>query len=165
MSPYPFVIFGFYAAQSTTDLLETDHPVIVDHISALCVSIECGSGGQSDPEEGAVSGVQTIAALPWEEVLEICAAQNRFTQLQLQFSHRDHLIEFMDVCRAAFTKLDGRIRLFHRMGRLSNYDWCFVDYESLAELGGMPGFLLCGLIPTKSSDDRCTATWILVVKT
>lgn len=68
-------------------------------------------------------------AYPWEEIVELCAAQEGFMQLQLEFGSRDHLVRFMEARRVALAKLAGRVSLFYaKEGEIHA-----ADFETLAE--------------------------------
>ncbi len=106
--------------------------VVIGKISVLCAYIS--SSRQSSTADDLPTGaMQYIMACPWEQIVELCAAQERFMRLQLEFDNHDDLLQFMDARRIALEKLDGRIALFYRAK--DAFGVHAADFETLADLG------------------------------
>ncbi|KAI0798465.1 hypothetical protein BC629DRAFT_1438918 [Irpex lacteus] len=80
-----------------------------------------------------VGAMQYIMVYPWEHIAELCAAQEGFMRLQLEFDCHDRLLQFMEARRINLKKLDGRIALFYRAE--GEFEVHAADFETLVDLG------------------------------
>ncbi len=135
------VSFQLYTSLSVEDLADGDGAIAVDKICAICVFID-PSGKEYYPAESPSNKMQPIIAYPWEEIVRICTLQNGFVRLQLEFRHRNDLVELMEAHLSSFAQLSGRIGLFYGVGQYGAMH--AVDPETLVDLSskGTP-VLLC----------------------
>ncbi|KAI0798626.1 hypothetical protein BC629DRAFT_236212 [Irpex lacteus] len=118
--------FTFYSSQLPPDFSQV---MTVDSFCVISVEIDI----QKPPEEGTSStGMQYVMACPWEEIVDICAAQEGFIRLQLGFGSHAHLAEFMEAKRTTLGKLDSHISVFFRT---EDYKTRAADFKTLADLG------------------------------
>ncbi len=124
--------FRFYSSQLPPDFSQV---MTVDSFCVISVEIEI----QKPTEEGTSStGMQYVMACPWEEIVDICAAQEGFIRLQLGFGSHAHLAEFMEAKRTTLGKLDSRISVFFRT---EDYKTRAADFKTSADLGGKSALL------------------------
>lgn len=130
------LILRFYHADVVGPGRTGSSPILtVEHISILCVHVYAGfSEIPSAAGDSPTGGMQNVIAYPWEDIVGICAGQERFMRLQLRFRSHVHLAQFMQAQRATLSKLNGRIGLFYYQSKSR----CTVaaDFETLRELPG-----------------------------
>ncbi len=113
---------AFYGSQMAIPATDDGNSLAVDCISVLCIRIK------QRESNGTLN-----QSYPWAEVAGLCAAQEGFIRMQLQFESHECLVEFMEAQRAALGKLHGRITLFYYA---KDGNFRAADLETLADVGG-----------------------------
>lgn len=123
----------------------------VEHIHILCIYVLAyGTISTEPPPESAFHdpsiGIQQVVAYPWEDMVGVWAEQEGFMRLQMTFESHDGLVQFMQVQRAALSKLNGRIGLFYYYHSEPHFlKLIAADFENLDELPG--GMLVFFVLP------------------
>ena len=140
--PSTYIDFTFYTLQSDIYAFRSGSFLVVDHVFAIGAYIRSTrlSSQRKPTESESMMGSEDpvlpntgIAAYPWGEIVDVCAGHEGFTRLQLEFNDRGDLVQLVEVHRAVLGKLGDRLGLYY----LSGYRKIAVDFETLADLGGM----------------------------